>query len=206
MKNKNLLKWLIATLVIGMSSITFEGYAQVETKRLPDGTIIYSDGSIKLPNGQMRYPKRRGETTRLPDGTVVYPDGRTEQGSTTRTGTRQPDGSIIFSDGRVRYPDGTIKYPDGRVKLPDGRVRYPDGTVRNPNSRNKNVKRLPPGQAKKVYGGRAKDYAPGQNKHKKDKHHDDDDDRRHRDHDDDDDDYGKGKKNKEFKGNKKGKK
>jgi hypothetical protein len=191
MKNKNLLKWLIASLVIGMSAITFDGYAQVETKRLPDGTIIYSDGSIKLPNGQMRYPKRRGETTRLPDGTVVYPDGRTEQGSSTRKGSRQPDGSII--------------YPDGRVRLPDGRIRYPDGTVRFPNSRNKNVKRLPPGQAKKVYGGRATDYAPGQIKGKKDKH-DKDDDRRHRDHDDDDDNNGKGKKNKEFKGNKKGKK
>jgi hypothetical protein len=138
----------------------------------------------------MRYPKRRGETTRLPDGTVVYPDGRTEQGSTARKGTRQRDGSII--------------YPDGRVRLPDGRVKYPDGTVRFPNSRNKNVKRLPPGQAKKVYGGRATDYAPGQIKDKKNRH--DDDDRRHRDHDDDDDDHGKGKKNKAHKGNKKGKK
>jgi hypothetical protein len=28
-------------------------------------------------------------------------------------------------------------------------------------------KRLPPGQAKKIYGGNAKDYAPGQQKKKK---------------------------------------
>lgn len=34
-------------------------------------------------------------------------------------------------------------------------------------------KRLPPGQAKKIYGGSAKDYAPGQQKkHKKHDNHD----------------------------------
>jgi hypothetical protein len=34
-----------------------------------------------------------------------------------------------------------------------------DNTVYNPNN---NARRLPPGQAKKIYGGSAKDYAPGQ--------------------------------------------
>ncbi len=205
MKNKSLLKWLIAGLVIATSAFALESFAQVETKRLPDGTIIYSDGSIKLPNGQMRYPKRRGETTRLPDGTVVYPDGRNERGSTStrNSGTRQSDGSIIYPDGRVSYPDGTVRYPDGRVKLPDGRVRYPDGSVRNPRSRNKNGKWLPPGQAKKVYGGRARDYAPGHNKDKNRNYENDDDHNRHYDREDNDDDHGgKGKKNKEHKNGK----
>jgi hypothetical protein len=151
MKNKSSLKWLIAGLIITISTFTQAAFAQVETKRLPDGTIVYSDGSIKRPNGEMRYPKAKNGTTRLPDGTVIYPDGRTYPRTTTR-GTRQPDGSIIYPDGRVRYPDGT--------------VRYPDGTVRYPNSGNNNrTGWIPPGQAKKMYGAKsARDFAPGHNK------------------------------------------
>ena len=158
MKNISFLKWLIPGLVITIASFTQAAFAQVvETKRLPDGTIIYSDGSIRRPNGEMRYPKTKDGTIRLPDGTVVYPDGRTSRGTTAR-GTRQPDGTIIYPDGRVRYPDGTI--------------RYPDGTVRNPTARKNNNRAgwIPPGQAKKIYGSKsARDYAPGHNKGAKNK-------------------------------------
>lgn len=178
MKNKSSLKWLVAGIVITISSFTQASFAQVETKRLPDGTIIYSDGTIKRPNGEMRYPKtKNGTTTRLPDGTVIYPDGRTYPRTTTR-GTRQPDGSIIYPDGRVRYPDGT--------------VRYPDGTVRYPNSNNNNRRGwIPPGQAKKMYGSKsARDYAPG---HNKNRYENDNDQGEHREN-------GKGKGNGHGKG------
>lgn len=78
-----------------------------------------------------------------------YPDNRPYPGQ-PRTG--YPDGRYL--DGR--YPDG--RYPDGRY--PDRRS-YP--TSRYPDSRYS--KRLPPGQAKKIYGGKsAKVYAPGHNK------------------------------------------
>lgn len=149
MKNKISFKWIISVLVI-LFAYTPDSSAQTVAKRLPDGTIIYSDGSIRRPNGEMRYPKAKNGTTRLPDGTVIYPDGRTYPRTTTR-GTRQPDGSIIYPDGRVRYPDGT--------------VRYPNGTVRYPNSKNNRTGWIPPGQAKKMYGSKsARDYAPGHNK------------------------------------------
>lgn len=77
-----------------------------------------------------------------------YPDSRPYPGQ-PRAGYPYP-----YPDGR--YPDG--RYPDGRY--PDGRS-YP--TSRYPDSRYS--KRLPPGQAKKIYGGRsARVYAPGHNK------------------------------------------
>jgi hypothetical protein len=180
MKNRNSFKWLIAGSVIAIS-LSQAAFAQVETKRLPDGTIIYSDGSIKRPNGEMRYPKSKDGTTRLPDGTVIYPDGRTDRGTTTR-GTRQPDGSIIYPDGRVRYPDGTVRYPNSR--------------------NNKRTGWIPPGQAKKMYGSKsARDYAPGHNKSKNRNYRDND----KRDDDRDDKDWKENNKDKEWKNKSKGK-
>lgn len=84
-----------------------------------------------------------------------------------------------------KLPDGTIVYPDGSRKLPNGTVinksgtvlkknnNYPKDPVIRRNGDNRNVRKhrrytnrthLPPGQAKKVYGGSATDYAPGQQK------------------------------------------
>ena len=145
MKNKKNLQWFAGGLAITLISLSLDSNAQIIRKRLPDGTIIYSDGSVKKPNGEIKYP----------DGTVKYPNG-SYPGSTTKrypgNGTQQADGSIIYPDGRVRYPDGTVRYPDGRVKQPDGSVRYPDGTVKYPNDRNnRNEQWIPPGQAKKLY-------------------------------------------------------
>ncbi len=96
-----------------LASIT-PGFAQ---KRLPDGTIVYGDGSRKLPNG-----------------TIVYPNGSTRN---TRGINRTIDG---------------ILHPNRN---------YPVNTDRRGNNNRNN---LPPGQAKKIYGGSAKDYAPGHNK------------------------------------------
>lgn len=59
------------------------------------------------------------------------------------------------------------------VKLPDGSMIFHDGSIRYPNhkriNRRPNGKWMPPGQAKKIYGGSAKDYAPGQQKKWKNK-------------------------------------
>lgn len=114
--------------------------------------------------------------TVLKDGSVMYPDGRR-----------------ILKDGRVVYPDGTIRKQDDHVALPDGTVLFP-GQERDRTDRRyrKNRTNLPPGQAKKVYGRSAKDYAPGQQKKWK-KHKRDNDfnpnkaNRKHRKHKRDDD-------------------
>lgn len=144
MKNKTSLKWLITIFVITITAFGQKSFAQGVTKRLPDGTVVYSDGTVRLPNGEIRYPKNNG--TRLPDGTVIYPKERTYPGTTAgrypRRGTRQSDGSIIFPDGRIKYPDGTI--------------RYPDGTIKYPNKRHNNGTWIPPGQRKKMYGKKYK--------------------------------------------------
>ena len=102
--------------------------------------------------------------------------------------TRQVDGSIIYKDGSRRLPNGTIVYPDG-TNSNNKDKRWVDGifhptkknpvyTSRYPGSNN-NGRRLPPGQAKKIYGGEAKDYAHGHNKGKGkwNKHEDGDNDR-----------------------------
>ena len=68
------------------------------------------------------------------------------------------------SNGSTGLP-GIIRGDNGRGT--DDRVIYPG----------KRRKHLPPGQAKKIYGGEAKDYAPGQNK--KRKHEDDDHEGKH---------------------------
>jgi len=100
-----------------------------------------------------------------------------------------PDGSIVYNDGTRKLPNGTVIYKDGartrnhknaRV-LPDGRTIYPGGTRKYPVGRKHNHGNgqwLPPGQAKKIYGGSARDYAPGQQKKWKKNHDWDDNNRR----------------------------
>ncbi|MEO6327395.1 MAG: hypothetical protein ABIO55_00605 [Ginsengibacter sp.] len=98
--------------------LSVDGFSQ--TKRLPDGTVVYNDGSRKLPNG-----------------------------------------TVIYKNGTVKKRVATAKLPDGKVLLPDGSVRYPEH--KSYKHRN-NSRFIPPGQAKKMYGGRAADYAPGHQK------------------------------------------
>lgn len=87
-------------------------------------------------------------------------------------------GPVTERDGSTRYPDGTIVYPDGTVRYPNGRIErndsYPDFDRRDERHQCCNGCGLPPGQAKKRYGGHARDYAKGRKYCKKD--HDDDDD------------------------------
>ena len=94
MKYKSLQHWIIAVLIIVISASTTDSYSQngLRTRRLPDGTIIYSDGTIKRT-----------------DGTIKYPDGR----------VKQVDGSIKFPDGTVRFPGNNSNnnwLPPGQAK------------------------------------------------------------------------------------------
>ena len=131
------------------AALLIAGQANSQTRKLPDGTIVYPDGTKRLPNGTIIYK----------DGANNYPNDR-----------RNDRGAVTLPDGRVVYPDGGVIYPDDRY--PDG--RYPDD--RYPNKERRKYKKhghrdngqwLPPGQAKKIYGGSAKDYAHGQKKWKK---------------------------------------
>lgn len=100
--------------IFSLALLVTTGYAQ---KRLPDGTVIYGDGSRRLPNG-----------------TVVYPNGSNRN---TRSVNRTID---------------DILNPNKNYPVNSDRRGYD------------NRKNLPPGQAKKIYGGSARDYAPGHNK------------------------------------------
>ena len=102
---------------------------------------------------------------------------------------RQPDGSVIYKDGSRRLPNGTVVYPNGTTKprsikdIFNPNRNNPVNTKRYP-GRDNTGQGLPPGQAKKRYGGEAKDYAHGHNKGNKhwNKNEDRDDDNDQGDH------------------------
>lgn len=133
-----------ACLITGCLLVASDAHSQ--DRRLPDGTIVYSDG-----------------TRRLPNGTIIY------KGGNNGDANNYPN-----NGGVITLPDGSVIYPDGSRRDRNDDRRY-DRRNRN---RNNNREWMPPGQAKKVYGGSARDYAPGQQKKWKGR---------------DDDDYGKGK-------------
>lgn len=72
MKHKNLLRWVVAGLVIIISAKSTVSYSQSRTRKLPDGTIIYADGTIKRTDGTTKYPDGRIKQV---DGSIKYPDG-----------------------------------------------------------------------------------------------------------------------------------
>lgn len=144
MKINNIKKLVPAIMMAGSLLFSVAGFSQ--TKKLPDGTVVYENGNKKLPNG-----------------TII-----------------RKDGSILKTGGE-RWPDGTVKVP--------GQDRSYSKT--RTNGRRNYEKRVPPGQAKKMYGGKAKDYAPGQQKkwkknknwkhekHHENENHDDNGNRNH---------------------------
>src|SRR4051794_32066124 len=80
-----------------------------------------------------------------------------------------PDGSIVYGDGTRRLPNGTVIFKDGNVSGNTNTIYVPGNVPIQPkvSKRKQPVNRagwLPPGQAKKIYGGSAKQYAPGQQK------------------------------------------
>ena len=129
-------KWISACLIAGSLFLAIDGNSQ--ERKLPDGTIIYSDG-----------------TRRLPNGTVIY-----KGGNNGTVGTNYP----ASTGGQViTLPDGTVVYPDGSRRYPND-DRTNDRRIKGKNKGRNTGAWLPPGQAKKIYGGSAKDYAPGQQK------------------------------------------
>ena len=90
-------------------------------------------------NNYPNYPQGNGGTYRTPDGNV-YRQGEVYR---DRSGNVYENGRVVRT-GDFRSQPGIL----GR----NGTILYP----------NRDARRLPPGQAKKIYGGSAKDYAPGQ--------------------------------------------
>ena len=94
MKNKNLHKWIIAGALIIFSVAI--AYSQTgRSRQLPNGTIIYADGTIKRVDGTIKYPDGR---VKLLDGSVRYPDG------TVRFPGRNPNG---LPPGQAKKKYGT---------------------------------------------------------------------------------------------------
>jgi len=107
---KSKYKFLVtAFLLIGSFLFALEGSAQ---RKLPDGSIIYNDG-----------------TRRLSNGTVIHKSGSQVYSRTT---------TVVVPERSRHYE---YKY----------KRKHHSGW-------------MPPGQAKKIYGGSARDYAPGQQK------------------------------------------
>ncbi len=138
----------VVTIMTASFLVSVQGNAQ--EKKLPDGTIVYNDGTRRLPNG----------TIISKDGTTVKNSGR----------------KVILRDGKKLYSDGSKRYHTTR-------------------RHRRHSQWMPPGQAKKIYGGSARDYSPGQQKKGKQELKEDDDDhngKKNHDRKDNDDDNGNG--------------
>lgn len=101
--------------------------------------------------------------------------------------TNDPYGNRYPGNDRVivyRAPDGGT-YRTGEVYRDRSGNVYQNGRIIRTGGNVYNGRNLPPGQAKKVYGGEAKDYAPGQVKKRGpyyDKRYDDNDYKKHKNH------------------------
>ena len=116
------------------------------------------------------YPNNNGDVYRAGDGAVY---GRNEV-------YRDRNGNV-YQSGRVIRQGDVNGQPGILGRNGNQTVYYP----------NNNQRRLPPGQAKKIYGGSAKDYAPGQLKkrngqYNENRRYDNDDEYRSRGKNDDD--------------------
>lgn len=97
------------------------------------------------PNSNRNTEKNKGTVYRANDG-QVYKSGDVY---------RDRNGNV-YQNGRVLRTGDTYGRPGILSKNSKQTVSYP----------NQNKKNLPPGQAKKIYGGNAKDYAKGQQKNR----------------------------------------
>lgn len=121
-----------------------------------------------------------------------YP-GNYPQGRVYRAG----DGTVYRAGDVYRDNNGNV-YQNGQI-IRTGDIYGRPGVISGGSYGNRGYGRqLPPGQAKKVYGGRAKDYAPGQMK-KRDRYYENRDYRDYRQDRDyrDNDGYKKNKKHKD---------
>ena len=137
------IKFLLAVCMVAILGIFSNASAQ--ERKLPDGTIIYSDG-----------------TKRLPNGTIIYKDGTKVENRNT---------NVILPDGTVIYPERSRRIPrrvdnDNRRNLPPGQAKKMYG--------HQSAKAFAPGQQKrrsrKVYVDNGTDLNNG-NGHVKYKKH-----------------------------------
>lgn len=91
-------------------------------------------------------------------GNNRYPNGTYGNSRVYRTA----DGNV-YRQGDVYRDRNGVVYRDGRV-IDRTNVYGRPGIISRPGNYGGNYRKLPPGQAKKVYGGRATDYAYGQQK------------------------------------------
>jgi hypothetical protein len=97
----------------------------------------------------------KSQERKLPDGSIVYPDGS----------RRLPNGTVVTKGGTViTRGNKDVRLPGGDVIWREERRDRNDRVERRRETRRGDRKWMPPGQAKKVYGGSARDYAPGQQK------------------------------------------
>lgn len=126
------------------------------------------------------YPTNRYPTNGTNDGRVY----RANDGAVYRQGEVYRDRSgNVYQNGRV-VRTGDVTGNPGILGGNTNTVYYP----------NSNPQNLPPGQAKKIYGGKATDYAKGQQKKR---------DNQYRNWENDNDKHYKGKKGKKNKNYKK---
>ena len=135
------------------------------------------------------------------NNTNTYPNNGTNNGNVYRAN----DGQVYGRGDVYRDRTGNV-YQNGRIIRTGDVYGNPGILGRNGNQDvyypNQNRRNLPPGQAKKIYGGNAKDYAKGQQNKRNNqwkKYDDKRDDHRSRNHKD----YKKNKNNNNKKYNKK---
>ncbi len=92
-------------------------------------------------------------------GNNRYPNGTYGNQGVYRT----PEGTV-YRQGDVYRDRNGVVYRNGRV-IDRTRIYGRPGIIQR--AGNHTARRMPPGQAKKVYGGRATDYAYGQQKKRK---------------------------------------
>lgn len=121
----------------------------------------YGNNGNNYPNNGNNYPNNGTN-----NGTVY----RANDGQVYRRGEvyRDRNGNV-YQNGRVVRTGDVYGRPGILSKNGNQTVYYP----------NQNKRNLPPGQARKIYGGHAKDYAKGQQNKRNNqwKKYDDDDDR-----------------------------
>ena len=103
---------LPAFFLATLSLASQDGISQ--NRKLPDGTIVYPDGSRKLPNGTVINKRgtvtRKNKDVRFPGGQVVWKEGRNpneRRRETRRNGKWMPPGQAKKEDPKL--PPGQVK-------------------------------------------------------------------------------------------------